>query len=70
MDTIFIFAIIILCVLNLCAILGADYREWFEEFREYTVCEILLLLTLLLPTTIIFAMIWMLSIKPFKRKDK
>ena len=70
METLFIFAIILLCGLNLCAILGADYREWFEEFREYNICEILLLFTLLLPTTILFTIIWILSIKPFKRKDK
>ena len=57
-------------IFNVFSITLADYREWFEEFREYNICEILLLFTLLLPTTILFAIIWILSIKPFKRKDK
>ena len=57
-------------ILNIFAIISADYKEWFEEFREYNICEFLLLLTLLLPTTIIFAFIYVLSIKPFKRKEK
>ena len=61
---------ITLAVFNIFAIISADYKEWFEEFREYNVCEFLLLLTLLLPTTIIFAIIYVLSIKPFKRKEK
>lgn len=57
-------------VLNIFAIITADYKEWFEEFREYNICEFALLLTLLLPTTILFALIYILSIKPFGRKEK
>ena len=57
-------------VLNIFAIITADYKEWFEEFREYNICEFLLLLTLLLPTTVLFALICVLSIKPFDRKEK
>ena len=69
MNEVFVFAIVLLVGLNMCAILGANYKEWFEEFREYNVCEFALLLTLLLPTTILFALIYVLSIKPFNRKE-
>ena len=57
-------------VINIFAIVLNDYKEWFEEFREHNVCEFALLLTLLLPTTILFALIYVLSIKPFNRKEK
>lgn len=55
-------------ILNIFAIITADYREWFEEFREYNICEFLLLFTLLLPTTILFGLFCILSIKPFERR--
>lgn len=61
---------ITIAVLNIFAITTADYKEWFEEFREYNICEFILLLTLLLPTTVLFALIYILSIKPFGRKEK
>lgn len=61
---------IILGVLNVFSAIIADYKEWFEEFREYNVCEFILLFTLFLPTTILFALFLILSIKPFGRKDK
>ena len=70
MNNLFVFATVLLVVLNMCAILGADYEEWFKEFKEYNICEFILLFTLLLPTTILFAFIYVLSIKPFKRKEK
>lgn len=57
-------------VLNIFAIILADYKEWFEEFREYNICEFILLFTLFLPTTILFALFCILSIKPFGRKEK
>ena len=57
-------------VINILAIVLNDYKEWFEEFREYNICEILLVITLFLPTTILFALIYVLSIKPFERKEK
>lgn len=59
---------ITLGVLNVFSVTMADYKEWFEEFREYNVCEFILLFTLFLPTTILFALFWILSIKPFSRK--
>lgn len=61
---------ITIAVLNIFAIVTADYREWFEELREYNICEFLLLFTLLLPTTILFGLFCILSIKPFSRKEK
>ena len=61
---------ITLGVLNIFAITSADYKEWFEEFREYNICEFVLLFTLFLPTTVLFALIWILSIKPFKKKGR
>ena len=61
---------ITLVVLNIFAMVSADYKEWFEEFREYNICELILLITLLLPTTVLFALIWILSIKPFKKKGE
>lgn len=61
---------ITLGVFNIFAITLADYEEWFKEFREYNICEFILLFTLLLPTTIIFSVLYVLSIKPFKRKEK
>jgi H+/Cl- antiporter ClcA len=60
---------IVIGVFNIFAIISADYKEWFNEFREYNICEFILLLTLLLPTTILFALIYILSIKPFSGKD-
>ena len=57
-------------VFNIFAIVTADYKEWFEEFREYNICEFLLLFTLLLPTTILFGLFCILSIKPFGEKEK
>ena len=54
---------------NLFATISADYKEWFEEFIEYNICEFILLFTLLLPTTILFGLLCILSIKPLKRKD-
>lgn len=58
---------IVAIVFNILAIVSADFKEWFEEFREYNVCEFILLFTLFLPTTILFALFWILSIKPFKK---
>ena len=57
-------------ILNIFAIVTANYKEWFEEFREYNICEFLLLFTLLLPTTILIGLFCILSIKPFDRKEK
>lgn len=68
MNAILMFALIIYLALNMLAIIvSADFKEWFEEFREYNVCEFILLFTLFLPTTILFALFWILSIKPFKK---
>ena len=67
---IIIFILIVCLVLNIFAIVLNDYKEWFEEFREYNVCKFILLFTLFLPTTILFALFWILSIKPFERKEK
>lgn len=67
---IIIFVLIVCLVLNIFAIVLNDYKEWFEEFREYSVCELILVFTLFLPTTILFLLFWILSIKPFERKEK
>ena len=53
---------------NLFAIISSDYKEWFNDFREYNICEFLLLFTLLLPTTILFGLFCILSIKSFGRR--
>lgn len=63
----FLFFIMVI-VINILAIVLNDYKEWFEEFREYSICELILVFTLFLPTTIIFALIYVLSIKPFKKR--
>lgn len=70
MNTILEFALIVDLVLNIFAIVLEDYKEWFEGFREYNICEFILLFTLFLPTTILFALFWILSIKPFKKRSK
>ena len=69
-NLIIIFILIVCLVLNILAIVLNDYKEWFEGFREYNICEFILAFTLFLPTTILFALFWMLLIKPFRRKDK
>ena len=65
----FLFFIMVI-VINIFATVLNDYKEWFEEFRGYNICEILLVFTLFLPTTIIFVLIYVLSIKPFKKRSK
>ena len=55
-------------VINILAIVLNDYKEWFEEFRECNICELILGFTLFLPTTILFALVCVLSIKPFKKR--
>ena len=66
---IFLFFIMAI-VINIFAIVLNDCKEWFEDFREYTICELILVFTLFLPTTIILALIYILSIKPFKKRSK
>ena len=62
--------LIVAFVFNIFAIVENDYREWFRDMLEYNIGVLILVFTLFLPTTILFAIIWILSIKPFKRKDK
>ena len=62
--------IIVAFVLNIFAIVENDCREWFSDMKEYNIGVLILVFTLFLPTTIIMAVIYVLSIKPFERKEK
>ena len=69
MNAILMFALIIYLALNMLTIVSADFKKWFKDFREYNICEFILLFTLFLPTTILFALFYILSIKPFGRRE-
>ena len=62
--------IIVAFILNIFAILENGHSEWFTEMKEYNIFEFILAFTLFLPTTIMMAVIYILSIKPFGRKEK
>lgn len=42
------------------------YKDWFGSLKECTIAELILIFILFLPTTIVMALIYILSIKPFK----
>ena len=60
--------IIIAFILNIFAILENGHSEWFMGMKEYNIFELILAFTLFLPTTIMMAIICVLSIKPFDKK--
>ena len=62
--------IMVAFVFNVFAILENDCREWFRDMLEYNIGVLILIFTLFLPTTIIMGLMCLLSIKPFKRKEK
>lgn len=59
---------IIAIVLNIFSIVENNCREWFSDMKEYNIGVLILVFTLFLPTTIMMAIIWVLSIKPFGRR--
>lgn len=61
---------IVAFVFNIFAIAENDCREWFIDMLEYNIGVLILVFTLFLPTTIIMGLIYILSIKPFERKEK
>ena len=61
--------IIVTFVLNIFAIVENNCREWFSDMKEYNIGVLILVFTLFLPTTIMMAVIYILSIKPFGRKE-
>ena len=61
--------IIVTFVLNIFAIVENNCSEWFLDMKEYNIGVLILVFTLFLPTTIMMAIIWVLSIKPFGRKE-
>ena len=65
-----ILSCIIAIVLNIFAIVENECGEWFSDMKEYNVGVLILAFTLFLPTTITMAIIYILSIKPFGRKEK
>ena len=62
--------IMVAFVFNIFAIVENDCKEWFRDMMEYNIGILILIFTLFLPTTIIMGLIYVLSIKPFKRKEK
>ena len=60
--------IIVTFVLNIFAIVENNCREWFSDMKEYNIGVLILVFTLFLPTTLIMAVIYILSIKPFDKK--
>ena len=61
---------IVAFVFNIFAIVENDCREWFRDMLEYNIGVLILVFTLFLPATIIMGLIYILSIKPFGRKEK
>ena len=61
---------IIAIVLNIFAVVENECGEWFSDMKEYNIGVLILVFTLFLPTTLMMAIIYALSIKPFKRKEK
>ena len=59
---------IVAFVLNIFAIVENNCREWFNDMKDYNIGVLILVFTLFLPTTIIMALIYVLSIKPFGRR--
>ena len=62
--------IIVAFVLNIFAIVENNCREWFLDMKEYNIGVLILVFTLFLPTTLIMAVIYILSIKPFGKKEQ
>ena len=60
--------IIVAFVLNIFAIVENNCSEWFLDMKEYNIGVLILVFTLFLPTTLIMALIHVLSIKPFGRR--
>lgn len=61
---------IVAFVFNIFAIVENDCREWFRDMLEYNIGVLILVFTLFLPTTIVMCLIYILSIRPFGRKEK
>ena len=61
---------IVAFVFNIFAIVENDCREWFRDMLEYNIGVLILAFTLFLPATIIMGLIYILSIRPFERKEK
>ena len=61
---------IVAFVFNIFAIVENDCREWFRDMLEYNIGVLILVFTLFLPATIIMGLFYILSIKPFGRKEK
>ena len=60
---------IVAFVFNIFAIVENDCVEWFRDMLEYNIGVLILVFTLFLPATIIMGLIYILSIRPFGRKE-
>ena len=61
--------IIVAFVLNIFAIVENNCSEWFLDMKEYNIGVLILVFTLFSPATLMLAVIYVLSIKPFGRKE-
>lgn len=66
------FTILIWIVINIFTINeNLDYyKDWFNSLKDCNILELILIFTFWLPTTIVMGLIYVLSIKPFDRKEK
>ena len=66
------FTILVWIVINIFAINeNLDYyKDWFDCLKDCNILELILIFTFWLPTTIVMGLIYVLSIKPFNRKEK